>query len=233
MAISQVDTGVYAQSPNGGTTSAFNSTGATLLVASTSTQDPAIVALSDSKGNTWSCITSQTEGFLTVQLWWTGGPSLSVGSGHTVTISDPWGNGASAFVTAWKGTETSSTTCEAGTGYHIGGGTSIQPGAITPSKDGTLLITNYGNPSGGTDSVDSGFTSFGDWGTYTGLLTTAYLIQGTKATINPTWWDNAGGNKRAGAMASFKPGAPSGSVFLPTLLAGLGAGGPFFRNPIG
>lgn len=89
-------------------------------------------------------------------------------------------------------------------------------GAIIPTRDGELLIfaaSAGGGEGAASGSPDSGFI-FTDQVVNNGVafgLSQAYLIQGAKATVNPTWTLTAGGI--ASCLASFFPPSVGGSMF--------------------
>jgi hypothetical protein len=66
----------------------------------------------------------------------------------------------------------------------------MQPGSITPSQSGALVVTAVGFGSNGdTSSINLGFT-IAQHVALTGNtygIGFAYLIQGAAAAINPTW----------------------------------------------
>jgi hypothetical protein len=93
-------------------------------------------------------------------------------------------------------------------------GTSIQPGPINPTQNNELLIsclTNSGDASDTSRSIDGGFTISGQLGydepTYSSAIAGAYLVQTTAATSNPTWSYFVNNTANA-VIASFKRSAP-------------------------
>lgn len=199
------------------TTSAIDTTGADFLVVavsyygSTSNADP---ALSDSKGNTWTALTARELGFNNAAAKIFYCKPTSVGSGHTFT-ADRTNTYPTISVSAFSGVKaTSPFDQESGTSTNSAS-TSYQPGSITPSEDGCLLVTGICS-DGTSHSVNSSFNA-----TATDVLSSnhmgggiAYKVQTTAGAENPTWsW--TGSTWRAAAMASFKAEplpAPSNSV---------------------
>ena len=201
---------------NGGTsTPAVDTTGANFLVmvCSVNRAGGTMTGPTDSKSNTWTSLTLQSNTNPSCQIFYVTNPT--VGASHTFSIGGT-GTQSSFCVAAFSGVHASAPfDQESGTG---GGGMSdsIQPGSITPSENGCLMI--FGAANGRTETPTStGYTvinqplvistSFGS--------ALAYQIQTTATATNPTMnygvgsW--GGGNI---ALASFKPsaGAPPDTV---------------------
>jgi hypothetical protein len=89
--------------------------------------------------------------------------------------------------------------------------TSRQPGSVTPSEGGELIITGIAGElnTHGAFSINSGFTishqkDFENPHNTPGAM--AYLIQGAAAAVNPTWsW--TGSKNGASTIATFKMAA--------------------------
>jgi hypothetical protein len=218
---------------NGGTTSPTDTTGANLLVACVShwgyKEAP---ELSDSKGNSWTIAASSSgaiDGW--IKLYYS--VPTQVGSNHTFTL-----NGSESMpsisVMAWAGATASPLDGSSG---RFAAGTSIQPGSVTPSEDNELLIsclTNTGDTSSSSRSINGGFTIAGQVGEnadvpYSTSVASAYLVQTTAASANPTWsysvdrWANA-------AIATFRTteeGGGGGDLVAISSLNRVGA----FRAP--
>lgn len=189
-------------SPSGGTSSAINTTGANLIVTiEADYQASTSASTSDSKSNSWShgttqSISGQGRGRLSYVL------SPTVGSGHTFTYAGGYGSlevmaftkGGGAPVLDQQSGATST-------------GSTAQPGSITPTVSGALIIAglsytgvaavsinnSFVIPSGGQQTFVSA-TAFGS--------AIAYLVQTTAAAINPTW--TADGGNLVAVLASFK-----------------------------
>jgi hypothetical protein len=91
-------------------------------------------------------------------------------------------------------------------------GLTIQPGTVTPSADGALILTGLGGDGASTDSVaPAEFTQttrpYGAGNNMRGA--TAWLIQETAAGINPTWTMSVSAQSAASA-AVFLPGGGGG-----------------------
>jgi hypothetical protein len=190
---------VEAAALNTFSTGAIDTTGANLLVASVSRFGAG--TLSDSKGNTWTALTSRVNGEVTLEFYYSV-PS-SVGSGHTFTLTGS-SMAAALSVQAWSGAH--------GTPFDVqngatASGTSVQPGSITPSQNNSLLISCFGGATGAnTISINSGFFQTSDIDYAGGVNeagSMAYLVQETAAPINPTW-SNASAAVAA-SIAAFKP----------------------------
>jgi hypothetical protein len=202
------------------TTSAINTIGATLLVVAHLQNGgyPIDSPVTDSKGNTWHSLTLQ-HGSETVTIWYAwdhGGTALSVGSGHTATVTPHGGSFYTAAVfAAYSGTLASGDPFDVENGESTGGEWIVQPGAVTPSQNGSLVITAcesdyqvpyiYNGSDGFTDvdGVNSGYNGSTSIGV-------GNLIQSTAAPVNPQW--ALGGHYgNEAVIAVFKP-ASGGSA---------------------
>ena len=166
------------------TTGNIATTGATLLTAMVSYYGMAATTanISDSAGNTWTQLSDYAASFYRVRLFYCLAPTTS--ASHTVTFSKA-GSYPTVCFSSWSGV--SSYDSESGSSAT---GTSIQPGSITPSANGALLMTSLFNAVVQTYAIDSGFTeldnvAFASSQHVGGEF--AYLIQPTAAAVNPTW----------------------------------------------
>jgi hypothetical protein len=199
------------------TTTGFNTTGADLYIVTVGTYlaDATTVTVSDTQSFTWTPGTNCNPGGNgnEVAIWYSQG-GAGTGS-HTVTVTPPAGGGGYIAVTftAWKGSTASPLDRQNCAGTM--GATSVQPGSITPSVNGELIVTaaNAGNASTSW-SVNSGFTIgptvCGNSGSQQSAM--AYLIQATAAAVNPTPSSlnpcssgSAVSVTQNAAIASFKP----------------------------
>lgn len=190
--------------PSGGTTTAIDTTGATLLfVCITIDGTPNVT---DSKGNTWTPLTADGIFF---------GPSSKayycispiVGSGHTFTIP---GNFSTGNVLAFAAS--GPVTFDAETHSGSGTSTTVQAGSITPARADELFLAQFcASASATAASIDSGFTISdqqpGQGGVnYAGGL--AYLISSGSGAQNPTWSGYSNTSRCVGLYA-FKEGSVS------------------------
>lgn len=158
MSFSLLGTGTGYTSGFGTTTSALDSTGASLLiVVRVVPSGYGGSTLTDSKGNTWFSLVSTVDSFSTTMELLYSTPT-TVGSSHTAS-----GSGSQRFedivFTAWSGSTTSppiSTSSTASSGRSP----TVSPGGVTPLYAGSLVIASV---TGGSNawSVDSGMTIFG------------------------------------------------------------------------
>jgi PKD repeat protein len=186
----------------GATTPAINTTGANLLVAAVSgyAVEANNLTLVDSKGNIWTRLTphvNTNDNQAAVVLFWN--VPTSVGTGHTFT-SGGAGPAVYSNVAVVACRYAGAASLDAETGSFAGtrdavGVTTAQPGSLTPSAAGGLLVVGWSQlPAAGADgaaatAVNSGYaildsadyvagTAFG-----VGL---AILVPGTLAAANPT-----------------------------------------------
>lgn len=190
----------------GGTTGAIDTTGANLLVlfaGSFQVNGPSFT-VSDSKNNVWTLLSGNNNGGVWYSINATSGP------GHTFTV------GSSGYppiiAQAFSGVQ------GLDTGVFSTAG-SAQPGPVTPSAPGSLLVTFNENddPNAPTPSIDTGFTvtdsvPYNAGVNYGGAG--GYLIQSVPAAVNPTWTlTPSGGTNVRTFIQGFKPiNAPLGTL---------------------
>lgn len=210
MAIALVAHAGAASSNNSNvTTSSVNTTGANLIVLATGNYAPGTQpTVSDSKGNTWTALSTYTAILSRVKMWYCLNPT--VGSGHTFSAATT-GAAPAICIAAFSGVKISGA-YEAETGNNVAPGTSLQPGSITPAEDNEVQVTALAISAVETLSINSSFSitnqiAFGA-GTNYGLGM-AYRIQTTATAVNPTWSWSASRYSAAG-MSTYKYEAPSG-----------------------
>lgn len=162
------------------TTSAMSCTGATAIWMASSSGSGAVA--SDSSGNTWSVVGSPGGGQLVVWVAY----SANVSASQTFTLTGVTGLGSQQMlVQCWGGGSFSADVTS--TYASASSGSSLQPGSITPTVNGDLILAFLQNVSGSCVSVaiDSGFTILDIAGA--ACLVDANLTQSTAAAINPTW----------------------------------------------
>jgi len=223
---------VLASGVNGWTTASANTTGATLIVVVSTAyaNRPTATPFTDSASNSYTGRTNQYEAgsLSTARIYDVTSPTTS--ASHTWT----WEGGgnfdcADVWIYAFSGTAT-------GTAFDVQNGatvasaaTTAQPGSVTPSNAGSLILTAVSNNVNSTAAftINQSFTAstgvgFAGGGPSNGSA--AYLIQGTAAALNPTWsgLSGSGGTGVALVIAVYKPGA-GGAACTPTLsLLGVG-----------
>jgi len=173
-----------------GTTPAIDTSGADLLVANITQYAASVTAtFTDSKGNAWTPLPVRAGLGAREQLVYCQGGSINVGTGHTFTLAGGDSFYGSIQVAAFRGSAGGHT---AAAGTVATSATSIQPGAVTPSLSGSLVV------SGMQQADNSVGTTIGDGFTVLEILTPiagvtsggalAYLIQsGPTQPVNPTW----------------------------------------------
>lgn len=129
--------GASAAGLNGATTSAIDTTGASLLVIMAVAG--AAITVSDSKGNTWTGLTSQTITGQTGRVYYAWNPI--VGTGHTFTVSGS-GVAASFEVASFSGVQTSADPFDVQQSATATGATQAGVGSatLTPSQNDSLVI---------------------------------------------------------------------------------------------
>ena len=226
MAISLVTSSAAAFGNSSATTSAINTTGANCLImwigAWRGTQPAPSVAVSDSKGNTWTALNgsgnSTTDGCFFYCL------NPTVGSGHTATVNNSVNaNWACICLMSFSGVGSVDTPQSTSVSSALV--TSLATGSVTPNQANSLIVAglqyyDFGN-SGIVPSINSGFTRVAELHLNSQAPDTCvgYLIQSAAAAVNPTF-----------SFGSTNPVATSAAaVFGPQLsglrqLAALGAG---------
>lgn len=193
---------VAAGSSGGGgfTSSAINTSGAGLIVAClASYSSPSEPSLSDAYSNTYTQLTAVITGAVRLRIFYKQTPS--VGGSHTFTITGS-GTYANFFAAAYtQGIYESQNTGTAS-------GTTIQPGSVTPSVDGALLITCLsGVVNVGAVSINGSYTINSSSAYSSGNrfpLAVASWVQTTASASNPTWTTELTTAKCA-AIAVFTP----------------------------
>lgn len=194
--ISFIDAMCVAVGEDGGTTPAMRTTSATLITLAVAFYSgaggAATVAVDDSEGNTWEpgTIRETANGEESVQLFYCIGPSTSathtfeatgVGGFITLAVEAFTATGEIEFVSESAGGVTNS-------------GTSVQPGELTATEDGSLFVTGLNYSLRNTAVIDDDFTAQTlDWVDAVNVAgASAYKVQGTAGAENPTWsWDGA------------------------------------------
>jgi len=163
--------------------------------------------LVDLGSNIWTPLTAQPLGSAQrTQLYFCANPI--VGSGHTFIVTSNSGNSfPSVAIEGFSGTGALSPFDIENGSATIGSFTSSQPGSVSPTVDGELIITFIGNANATTVATpDLGFTRTDGAVTSAGLaygFAMAYLIQTTKGAVNPTWSWTANDDKNS-VIACFK-----------------------------
>jgi hypothetical protein len=204
-------TGVINDGSNPITSSPINTTGADLFVIFAVKQNDVVIAPTDSQSNTWvSCGASVALAFGdVVKGFYVASPTTS--SSHTfsmIGVDNPH-----IVVGAYSGSVASPLDQYNGI---LDPGVPFQPGSITPTENGELIIACLSGLWGGTPTINSGtITDSQEFSlspfTYYSLAQ-AYFVQSTAATVNPTWDNYTDGyNDIGGIIVSFK-GSTGGGV---------------------
>jgi hypothetical protein len=185
----------------GGTTAPIDTTGANLIVVFAVRNGGFFAGFFfDSFGNTWLALPSYPNGVFPEQFGYYCVNPI-VGPGHTFSLTGP-GSYIAFGVVAASGALAVSPLDQTN-----GNAASPQPGPVTPTVPGELLICGgitYDN--GILNSIDSGFTIL-DMQPNTGNqygLSIAYLIQAVAMTVNPSW-PNVTPPYTGAQIATFKP----------------------------
>lgn len=146
------------------------------------------------------------------------------GGANTVSCSVASGNISEIHISEWSGVAAVTPIDKSING--TGSSTTPSSGSQTTTANGELI---YGFCASATTAiVGSGFALVTDGGN--GNIC-EFQIQASAGAIAATFTQATGA--WGVTMATFKAAAVSGKLFHSSLLAGLGAGGPFFSNPLG
>jgi hypothetical protein len=200
---------VKGTASDGGTTDAIDTTGADLIVVSVSYYAGfgGTPTVSDSKGNTWAGLTAST-GNTAARLFYC--TPAAVGSGHTFTVGGG-GTFPAIAVQAFAGAHATAPYTTQESRNSSASATSVQPGSLTPSEDGCVLVTAVSTDAGGSGwSVNESFAGpqVADYAFGASMGGgSAYKIQTTAAAQNPAWAWTGGSTPCSAVMAVFKAAA--------------------------
>lgn len=183
LAVADTGFGGYTSGP-------FDDTGGTLLTVFVSDYSGGSRSvITDNKGNVWLTATGQVGGDSGGQWWYVVNPT--VGAGHTVTITGGTCVG-SIFISAWSGIATPA--LDQQNGAASANAQSLQPGSITPSANGALVLAGLsqaGSAISGLGISGGGFTALLDSVAFSAGTTeggaVASVIQTTASATNPTY----------------------------------------------
>ena len=196
------------------TTAGIDTTGADLLLAWVANETGLGGAtLSDSKGNSWTALTTVTESPEEGILYYS--KPTSVGAAHTFTATAAGGAKPSIAVSSFSGSA-SAPLDQQNSSSSAAAGTTLATGSVTPTEAAELVITGWAcRAQGGALSIDGGFTigtqTDGD-GVNNQTIGLAYLIQTAAAAAAPTWTSTNSVGVRISKNATFK--IPSAGMFL-------------------
>jgi hypothetical protein len=208
-----------ASSDTSATTSAINTTGATILIAVVMRYNQAIgFTFADSKSNTWIELTPQGRTALgKVSIFYAVNPN--VGTGHTFTGTASSNFFGSVSVQAWSGAITVSPFDVQNGANGAAVTTPYSPGSVLPSQNNSLIVCGYVSGTVQTTfSIDSGFTISDQTPGSTGFYfssAAAYLVQNTAASVNPAWTNTFSADNWSTVIAVFKPSVSGSFIFKP------------------
>lgn len=187
-----------------------DTTGADLIVVVASL---AGATLSDSKSNSWTSLTAQTNSDKSARIWYCVSPT--VGTGHYFATTGYSG----ITVLAFSGVNTSSAYDDED-GANQSGGSPIAAGTIAPSQEMELIIAGLAiGGSSGTTSSTASFTqgAYVEPGANVYGTAAFYKIKGSGDTSSESpslSWSN-GATGAAAVMAAFKAAGASGGPAAP------------------
>lgn len=194
------------------TTSAIDTTGANLLLVFFVGTGTIVGPPTDSKGNTWTALTSGTVVGGERGTWYYVENPI-VGFGHTFSWTQGTGSLPSIIAFAFSGAPASSSFDQESGNTTFG--TTLAPGSLTPSVANCLVVQGLAYNTASTDTIGESYNYAGDGTDYVNKTanamgaSAAYKIQTTATATNPTWTASTATSAVARA-AVFKPsgGAP-------------------------
>lgn len=189
------------------TSSALDTSGGNFLIVCVSGAGAGAASVSDNKTNSWTQVSAIPTGAVPSTIFYA--YNATCGTGHTFTIVQS-GIYPSVQIQAHNNISTTAP-ADPNNSNQSAAAATIQPGSVTPTADGELIVVVAGGNWSGTVTIDSSFTitdqHVGTGGScYAGAA--AYLYQTPAAGINPTWSD-ASTNLYSAVVATFK--APGGA----------------------
>lgn len=110
--------------------------------------------------------------------------------------------------------------------------------SITPTSNNAWLVDGQSAAGGGGSLAQNGAQTLAGSVKVNGAGSEAFGAS-YRGPISPaastamSWTWTSAGTASAHAVIALRPATTGGKIFLPSQLAGLGAGGPFFQNPLG
>ena len=193
-------TAAVASSDTTVTTTAIDTTGATLIVVFGAGNLAAVLTDSASNTNVYRGPQRPSSGGFGINSYFLVNPTTSATHTFTYAIGSAFPSlavqaysGSYGGVELWKGNFNASAT-------------SIAPGSITPTSDNALLVAGYTDSNtSGTISIDAGYTMDDQLAgnAHCGAIAGAHLIQTSAAAANPTFSTTAGATSIVGVQWSF------------------------------
>lgn len=205
MAIALVVSGGFNLNQNGGTSTGIDTTGADLIVLAVAHDGgvtPTTAHISDSRGLTWSQLTSYKTANEGVRFFYVQNANGGTGHTFTVTLNNSF---AGIGVAAFSGTQVSSV-FDAENGATSSGTTQVITGSVTPAADGSLVIAAFASIStaGSASATNlSMLTEVNLVGGQSYACAVAYEIQ-TTATARSETFNTGTAADLASAIAVFK-----------------------------
>ncbi len=198
----------------GGTTAAFNSSRADLIIvaigyAQVGAGPIDATMVSDNKGNTYTALSnSTTPNHYATRMFYCQAPI--VGPGHTVTFDNgATSSGASICVACFRGSSTSPLDVQSTFAADAGVST-LDVTPFTTTEDSELIVCAFIASANGTLTINNGFTILDRIDAVDGVsvaCTLAYRFQAVSGQVNPTWGNFFG--YAASSMAALKDNAPA------------------------
>lgn len=207
MAIAYLGSTAFAPDGSPMTSSAFDTTGATLIVITVTYRNNDPGTPTDSNSNTYTGLTTRGAAYAIQRMYYCENPT--VGSGHTFTqFSSAASNNVSVSVAWFSGTTTT------GALDVQSGGAGSLTGNITPSQDNSLIVFAAAEYYlvAAPMTVSSPFTAAQAYlaaGPQEPACV-AYYVQTTAANVTPTWTFGGTPVNQVHSIAVFKPGAGGG-----------------------
>lgn len=205
---------------NGGnTSSAINTTGASLIALGASQFSATADAgpPTDSAGNTWSSNTLYSSAPVWLKQWYAKNPAVS--ATHTFTLGVSTGLGMFT-VAAFSGVDTVSPFDVENGHVNAASGATVQAGSVTPSQSNSLAVTQiYLADVQSSFTIDSSYTITDQLAGVGGVREGGGMAWNTvSAATNPTATANNGSGQLGMSIAVYKPpGGGGGSPVQPII----------------
>lgn len=199
------------------TTGTLDTSASNLIVVGVGFATGTTPSVSDNKGNTYAARTAYSGAAVAVKLFYI--YNAAVGTGHSWTLAGT-GIVASMAILTFSSAKTASDAYDQESGNTYFATTPATPGAYTPTNDNSVVVSFLSHNNTSPAFTCTGFTIKDQvvlsGGSNYGICS-AYVIQGSKASVNASWADTSG-NQGGVDQANFDaPGGGAAFIAIPGL----------------
>jgi len=180
------------------TSTGVDTTGSTIILVSVCSFGGTTTTISDSQGNTWTALPTQTGGSSTqLQMWYCISPTTN--ASHTFTYAGNSGCFPAMEVVGWSGVDTLFPFDFFKTDAGTSSSTTHTAGALAPGIDNSLLISVMAFNNANFTSIDSSFSTYDphNHDASTVGIVFGYQIQTTATSRTPTFTVNTSNSQYA------------------------------------